>query len=345
MGNEDLGLHYHSTGDYASASRAYNGMRTYCTTSKHVAEMNLKLALVCISSRNWLSLSQCCNRVLSSALSPADSAKITPSIAPLQGLALLHSGDYAAAAHHFLATDATYMTLEPVAGLIPQRHIMTPNDIATYGALTALATLDRAELASKACLDSPSFRQFLELEPHLRRAIAAFVGAKYTTALATLDGYRADYLLDLHLQRHVGPLWGIIRRKSIVAFFEPFRRVGIKDMAQKFGGTEGEMGEELVEMIEAGTLDARVDLVNGLLVARGPGDAGMKRGVNGDESGAAAATMSRKALLERALEMAQVKERGMRLKLFRMNCVEAGWEIRGSTAGQGGGAAGKKVNW
>lgn len=316
MGNEDLGLHYYQIGDFPSAYRAYSRMREYCTTPKHVAEMNIKLALVAISQQNWLSLTSSIFRIQHTTLAPTDSAKINPAIGPLLGLGALHTNDYRGAARHFLRTDPAYMTLDPIAGVNFTRQILTPNDVAIYGGLTALATLSRAELASPLCLDSPSFRQFLELEPHLRRALSAFVAAKYPSALAILDAFRPDYLLDLHLQRHVSPLWSLIRRKCVVAFCEPFSRVHVSAMCKAFNvSSEDIMTAELVDMIENGLLDARIDLVDRVLVSR-----------KKDEG--AAGAESRLDVLQRAARLAEDRQREMRLKLFRMNCLEAGWEIR-----------------
>lgn len=324
MGNEELGAHYHTTGDLASAQKAYTRMRDYCTTQKQLVERDLKLALLAISQHNYISLQSNVLRAQGAVLSQADTAKFGPCIPPLLGLASLASSDYRAAALQFLRTDVTFITgLEPVAGgILVNRQVLSANDVATYGTLSALATFNRADLRSLV-LESPTFRQFLELEPHLRRAVTAFVGAKYTTVLATLNAYRTDYLLDLHLQRHVTPLWAMIRRKSIVSFFGPFDRVSVQTMVEAFGGTEEDMLAELAEMVEQGLLHARVDAVDGLLIAKGS--------TTGSNSDAA----NRRAQHEKALRMAGEQERAMRLKLWRIQMVDHGMEMK-SSKGDGG---------
>lgn len=315
MGNEELGIHYQSTGDFQASSRAYTRMRDYCTTQRQLAERDLKLALLSVSQNNYISLQQNVQRVQAAVLSAADAAKIAPCLPPLSGLASLKSGNYRAAAGHFLRTPPAFIReLEPVAGgVLVNRAVLSPNDVATYGTLCALATYSRSDLKSSV-LDSPSFRQFLELEPHLRRAVNAFVGAKYTTVLETLDAYRPDYLLDLHLQEHVAALWAMVRRKSIVAFFGPFQRVEVRVMVDAFGGTEASMMQELADMIEQGLLRARLDAVDGVLVAKG---------VTGGVS-------ERRAVHEKALNMAGEQERAMRLKLMRLQMVECGFEVKAS---------------
>ena len=75
------------------------------------------------------------------------------------------------------------------------------------------------------------FRQFLELEPHGRKAMGLFTTAKYQSSLATLHHYYSDWSLDVFLgapasqtseESHVDRLLGRIRQKSITAYFSSF---------------------------------------------------------------------------------------------------------------------------
>ena len=423
MGQEEIGAHYLAIGDLAAALRCYNKMREYCLTTKHISEMNLKIIITSIRQAQWLTVSTSIQRVQGMTHSQEDTNIISAINPPLLGLASLCSADYRSAANHLTASKPDFMSMagdtsgstylsgpsasgpssvtstSSIAGINFAREALSPNDVAVYGALCALATYDRHTLQSRV-LDSQSFRSFLELESHLRRAIAAFVGAKYTDVLDILELYRPDYLLDVHLQRHVRPLWELIRKKCMVAYFEPFSRVDIKSMVSAFGSniavastaqgenqpnqaqaaTSGDaivtpaplsapisattntkkvteasvnaMTAELVSMIESRELHARIDLVDGILIATNPYDSAKasraQQSSNGkandqskgvfDAQPSGHTLPSRTSLLKRALNVAYEQEKSMRLRLFHASLVESKFfipEIRGSGYGMG----------
>lgn len=282
-------------------------MREYCTVPKHAAEMSLKLILTAVAQKSWMNVTSNAFKLQNLNLKPEDKAKIEPMLAPLNGLSHLQNANYKDAAADFLRTDAAYGTVEAVAGVKPSTQILSPNDVATYGGLCALATLPRHELTGRV-LENANFRSFLELESHLRRAIVAFCSSKYTQCLEILESYRADYLLDVHLQRHVQPLYGMIRRKSIVAHCAPYRQISIGALATAFGASEIAMEAELGSMIKSKDLDARLDLVDMLLVSP-------------DEDG-------RSAAHARALKMADEHERTLRLRLFKISMLQHGFDIK-----------------
>lgn len=321
MGTEELGAHYHASGDLANAQKAYAKMREYCTTPKHLAEMSLRLALLHVSQRNYLALHQAAMRIQQHQLPKPDAARLEPALPPLLGLAALASGDYRAAAAQFLAADPAFIQpMEPVAGnVVLNRAALSPSDVATYGALCALATLPREALRSK-CLENTRFRPFLELEAHLRRAVAAFVAGKYTSCLSALDAHRPDWLLDPHLARHVAPLLALVRRRSVLAYVRPFDRLDISGMAAAFHAAEADLSAELAELIAAGQLDARIDAHAHALVACRPA--------------ASAGAIERVDVAERALDAARRHERGMRLRLWRVRMLEAGLELRAPQGGK-----------
>jgi COP9 signalosome complex subunit 1 len=314
MGNEELGAFYYTTGLHNLAFKAYTRMREYCTTPKHILEMTLKLIMTSIAQDNWLSVSANLYKLSSLTLKPSDEATLSPVVQPLRGIANLASSDYTMAASAFLSTEASYATNPPVAGINFQRTVLSPNDIAIYGALCSLATMSRTELRTRV-LENTAFRTFLELEPHLRRCIADFIGGKYTSCLKVLESYRADWTLDIYLQRHIDRLLGLVRRKMVVAYVAPFSRVSIAKLASAFSVTSDPITEEvmtveLVEMIRDGSLSsARIDAVEGVLVAR-EGEAG------------------RVAVAKKALEVAGKTEKELKLRLWRTNLMEAGLELK-----------------
>lgn len=302
MGNEDLGSHYYAIGDLAAATKAYGRMRDFCTTPAHIASTCFRVIEVAIDQNNWLAVQSSVHKIRSLQLKSDDLTKAQPKTQAAMGLYQMHMGDYRDAAMSFLATD-------PSLG-DKYNQVLTSNDVAVYGGLCALASMSREELQSKV-LDNASFRNFLELEPHIRRAINFFCAAKYTQCLDILQAYRADYLLDLHLQRHIPKLYARIRTKSIVQYFAPFSRVTLDSMAQTFAGAasvDKPIEDDLVQLISSGTLKAKIDLEHRVLIA--------------DQ------VDLRAEVHREALDSVKRFKKEAHQKLMRMEFVNAGMEIK-----------------
>lgn len=326
MGNEDLGSHYSRIGDLVNASKAYARMRDYCTTPAHIASTAFRIIAVAIEQRNWMAVQSQVVKIQNLQMKPDDAARYQILVPPTIGLQRLCSGEYKDAANHFLLTD-------PAVG-DQFSGTMSPNDVAVYGGLCALASMSRSELQTKV-LDNANFRNFLELEPHIRRAISFFVACKYTQCLEILESYRNDYLLDLYLQPHVGRLYRRIREKSIVQYFEPFGTVKLDAMEKVFGaaalkstndaantGSETiSLGllEELWSLIDSSKLDARLDLEKNLLVANNPD--------------------TRAETYKEAEEMLAKFTEDAHLKLMRISMLNAGIETKPAASKKGKGVA------
>lgn len=326
MGQEELGKHYYNTGEYANAGKAYAKMRDYCTTQKHVADMTLRLVFVSIAQRSWNSVANYCTKLHTVSVKTDERERLLDIANACQGLSGLAQGSYQYAAEQFMAVSPSYVTMEPVAGIQFQKAVVTGNDVAVYGGLCALASMDRHQLQERV-LNNTNFRQFLELEPHIRRAISAFVQSKYTTCLSILDSYRTDYMLDLYLQRHFEDIYSRVRSKSIVEYFIPFSTVTLAELEKAFPqrnpANQG-IEAELISMIQRGLLDARIDLVDKLLVAP--------------------KAVPRTQVQQEAMGMAKNYERALRLRLLRVNMAAAGLEIEDKKKGKGGGAQGMQMD-
>lgn len=280
MGNEDLGTHYYNIGDLVNASKAYSRMRDYCNTPSHIASTAFRIMAVAVEQRNWMAVQSQVVKIQNLQMKPEDEARYKLMTPAFNGLQRMSNAEYKDAAQQFLLCD-------PMIG-DQMNATMSANDIAVYGGLCALASMSRSELQSRV-LDNATFRSFLELEPHIRRAVSFFVACKYTQCLEILESYRTDYLLDLYLQPHVQRLYQQVREKSIVQYFEPFGSVRLETMEKVFGAaalktssvsnggtTNGEtqishhLLEELIYLIKDGKLSARLDLEKNLLVADRP---------------------------------------------------------------------------
>lgn len=309
MGYDDLGQHFHLIGELGNSSKAYGKMRDYCTTPAHIVIMSLRIINVSIDQQNWLAVQANVQRLRNQNQRYPDAEKIAPKLSAAMGLAHLASDSYRDAAESFLRTDARMISakVDDLADEEAYNEVLTPNDVAVYGGLCALASMTRDEL-QRNVLENSSFRNYLELEPHIRRAVSFFVSSKYSACLSILDSYKADYLLDVYLQRHVQELYFRIRSKAIQQYFIPFSRVTFNALAASFNTDETTIEHELTSMIKRRSLDARIDLVDRVLVAN-----------TVDE---------RRKVHEQALAMAEEYARTAHLRILRMEILNAGLEIK-----------------
>ena len=203
-----------------------------------------------VEQRNWIAVTSNVQKIKGVNLPAEEEKMILPYLSSVEGLAHMDSGEYYAAALSFLQTDAGMGS--------SCNTIMSPNDVAIYGGLCALASMERIELQSRV-LDNSNFRAYLEMEPHIRRAITFFVNSRYSQCLSILEAYRVDYFLDIHLQKHVDTLYYLVRSKSIVQYFIPFSCVTLDSLNTAFAAPGKTIDKELVQMIQHKDLDARID--------------------------------------------------------------------------------------
>ncbi|KAJ9136676.1 COP9 signalosome complex subunit 1 [Pleurostoma richardsiae] len=309
MGNEDLGRHLEATGDLNGATEAYSRMRPDVSTAKQIVDVGRHLVSVSVQRREWAMVTANLNKMAS--LQNADEEKaIQPYLNVMHGIALLGQEKYVEAANSFLQADSQ-------APPSLYNEFVSHNDVAAYGGLLALATMDRKELQAKV-LDNQNFRTFLELEPHIRRAITQFVSGRYSACLTSLESYRADYLLDIYLQKHIKTIYAQIRSKCIVQYLVPFSRVGMESMKAAFEVQGYSLEEELVSMIREGVLQARIDSIDQQKVIT------------------TVSVNPRAKMQATALEAARSFEKEALDRIRRMGIAAAELEVKGSKKGGSG---------
>lgn len=175
-----------------------------------------------------------------------------------QGLISLSEGHYEGAARELLA--------------LPQRlggHFSTVahiEDLATVGGLCALATYSRDDLRSK-LLGEPGPRALLEMVPHLRDAVQAFVASRYAACLEGLGRLAADaFRGDLFLGPHADRLLSSVRRRALTQYLTPYTAVDLAVMAAAFRVPVPVLEAEIVELIVSEGLQARLDSERKLLL-------------------------------------------------------------------------------
>lgn len=364
MGQEDLATHQLETGGpppdpvhpanqsnlgYNAAYQAFGKMRDYCNTPTHIASMTLRLlytnivhaiSMQTLGLNASLQLGQIAanaGRLRTIGVKEEEQVKLTPIANACIGIANLALGQYRDAAHAFMTTPFEYRELGVVQTMDFTKLVASANDIAVYGGLCALATLSRQELIDGVL--GGNFRAFLELEPHMRKAISLYTTAKYQACLAILQRYYSDWNLDVFLgacislpsniESHVDRLLASIREKSITAYFSAFSEVSLASLASTFppvSSAPDAIEIEVLSLIQSGALNARLDVVNAVLVAP-------QKSIRASTHASAKAT-------------AEEIERTLLLRLHKVNVSLAGlevprakgqqgnWEV---TAGNGGG--------
>lgn len=343
MGQEDLATHLLLTGGPApdptspqsvnnaglhAAYQSFGRMRDYCNTPTHVNSMSLRLIFTALlqavlaqslgnsPAMHLNSVHVNASRLRGTGVKEEEQCKLSPISFIVSGIAHMSFGEYRAAAADFLHTPFDYHNIGLVHGWDFERLVASANDVAIYGGLCALATMSREELMDS--LLAGPFRAFLEQEPHMRKAIVLYTTAKYQACIDTLQRYHSDWSLDIFLgarlpsspASHVNRLFARIRERSITAHFSSFSQISLASLASTFPPASDRpdaMEREVLAMIERKMLDARLDVVNGILLAP-------QRELRRDT-------------YQDARSAAEEVERTLLLRLHRVNMTMAGLEI------------------
>ncbi|KAL2181614.1 26S proteasome subunit RPN7-domain-containing protein [Thermothelomyces heterothallicus CBS 202.75] len=301
MGNEDLGKHLESIGDLNAAAETYAKMRPDVSTPKQFLDVGKHLVRVSVQRREWGMVSAHLSK-MGGAHHAEEEKAVQPYLKIAHGIALLGQEKYREAAFSFLSADSS------ISGST-YSELASQSDVAIYGGLLALASMDRNELQSNV-LDNAQFRTFLEQAPHIRRAVAQFVNGRYSACIGILESYRPDYLLDIYLQKHIPNIYSQIRSKCIIQYLLPFSCVSLETMEKAFGRPDQRIEDELADMIQSGALSARINMVDRLVTTK--------------------AAKPRAQMQDTALQAAEEYERQALERLRRMGLAAADLELRGS---------------
>lgn len=262
-GHDDLGDHYLDCGDLTNALKCYSRARDYCTSGKHVVNMCMNVIKVSIYLQNWSHVTSYVGKAegtpeFSELQSKDTNQHIITKLKCAAGLAELATKKYKSAAKHFLQANLDHCDFP---------ELMSPNNVAMYGGLCALATFDRHEL-QKNVIFSSSFKLFLELEPQLRDIILKFYESKYASCLQLLEEIKDNLLLDMYIAPHINNLYTQIRNRALIQYFSPYLSADMRKMATAFNRTVNALEDELIQLILDGQIQARIDSHNKILFAK-----------------------------------------------------------------------------
>jgi len=294
-GHNDLGEVYYKRGDLNNALKCYVRARDYCSNTKHILQMCFNVIRVSVEMNNFAHVS---NYVGKAEQTTSEGDQIIVSRLKIcSGLSNLENKKYKAAALKFL--EAT--------NLADFNYVIAPQDVAIYGALTALATFDRSELKKKV-IDNLVFRNFSELVPDVREMINDFYSSKYASCIAHLDKLKGDLMLDIHLNDHVETLYQKIRSKALTQYFSPYVSVDLNTMAAAFNTTVIGIEKEFAKLIMDGSISARIDSHNKRLYARH--------------------TDQRSSTFQNAMKMGDDYQRNVNAMLMRVNLLRSEFVVK-----------------
>lgn len=262
-GHDDLGDHYLDCGDLSNALKCYSRARDYCTSPKHVVNMCLNVIKVSVYLQNWSHVQSYVNKAEGTPEvtehGKDGGQSVLTRLKCAAGLADLAMKKYKSAAKYFLQASFDHCDFP---------ELLSPSNVATYGALCALASFDRLEL-QKNVISSSSFKLFLELEPQLRDIIHKFYESNYASCLKLLEEIKDNLLLDMYLVPHVKALYSDIRNRALCQYFSPYLSADMSKMAIAFNTSVLRLEDELMQLILDGQINARIDSHSKILYAKG----------------------------------------------------------------------------
>ncbi|TPX48081.1 hypothetical protein SeLEV6574_g02253 [Synchytrium endobioticum] len=298
MGHNDLGDHYYNCGDASNALKCYSRTRDYVTTPKHIADMCMNVIRVSIELGNFAHVQSYVMKAESTPDVP-DKNILMAKLKASSGLVNLDSQKFKRAAKYFLETSFELQ--------YHYSEIISPNDIAVYGGLCALASFDRTELRTKV-FENSDFKQYLELEPTVRELLYSFYNSKYTVCLEIMNRMKNDLQLDFYLSSHIDMLMANIRKKALIQYFSPFGSVDMNKMAAAFNTNIIKLEPEIAVLIQENAVQARIDSHNKVLRVK--------------------KTDQRTKIFEKSLEMGADYEKQTKYMLLRMRLIKSDLIVR-----------------
>lgn len=161
--------------------------------------------------------------------------------------------------------------------------VLSAEDLALYGGLLGLITLDRA--AIERTIDVEVWRERIDVIPQLREAIRLYMKADYGGCLKLIMADKVDKGIsgsvegvatikermarDIFLHRHMDALWKMMREKCIVQYYRPYSSISLDIMVDSFGfDTVDEVEDVVASLIESRRIiGAKIDGVRRTLTS------------------------------------------------------------------------------
>ncbi|GAA5806243.1 hypothetical protein HPULCUR_011774 [Helicostylum pulchrum] len=250
-----LGDYYYKKGELPTAMKNYIRTRDYCNSSQNILDMCFNTIKVYLDDCNF-------SHVVQTYITRAESVPYIPDkvhnmskLKCCQALSLLGGADYPQR-YSLVANALTEVSFESVNYF---NVVMSANDVAIYGGLCALVSMDRRQLQTQV-LNNTNFKSFLALEPSLNELIESFYKSKYTRCFQLLDKYSQLLKFDMYLEPHLDTLIQLVREKAMIQYCIPYSIVDMRKMAASFNLSVDDLENDLAGLIgKKRKIDARID--------------------------------------------------------------------------------------
>ncbi|KAJ2311219.1 hypothetical protein IWW52_002432 [Coemansia sp. RSA 2704] len=255
------------------AVRALQEGRNFCADVKDQALLHIDAARISQIMGRWLQVATYIQRTESVLPDPAEPT--ATELAVLRAQSSFGDCKWSVAVSELQALSFDKM----LSGGIFARGVVTARDIALYGTLAGLASLERDQIKAK-LIDNVMFGQFLDNMPECQLLLQSYYNSKYADALARLSQIMSFCKLDPVIGPHVAALEQRIKDNIVVLYTQPFASIRMDSMAEALCFSSVKVLEDtLVRMIDSKLIQARIDGPTGFLVkhAVDPRDAALKR--------------------------------------------------------------------
>jgi len=265
MSYNDIGHFLLKRGQFGEATKAFVKARDYCTQTRHMCELGMSCMRVCIDAGNVRGAMGYANKIEASV----DIDSVTRAMkCVVTGLCHLNDSIYNMAAEGFLA-------VEEVKEVFP----LMSEDVATYGALCAMATLPRSAVDAK-ILQSSKFKKHFENAQEMRQLVQSFIGNRFGECMALFNKLEMQFCADMYLAPHVSKLRVLIVERVVQCYCQPYDTVSMQAMAQAVGLPLAEIEKICTRLVFKKALEFRVDALRKLLYRMQGSGTGAKTGAD-----------------------------------------------------------------
>ena len=187
-------------------------------------------------------------------------------IQALEGVYLLFAGNFKEAGLKLLSfcTESQGWRESGLMGTVFSMH-----DAVVYITLCFLASFDRKTI-KKCLINSPKFHAWEETCPEMTAILKAFMGLQYKTFLSLVSKVPLKY--DMIIGKNADVLVQKIQRQTIIQFIQPYSAVSFDRMADSLGIPIQSILSELEQLIDKGTVDAKIDSVGRVITIKWDSD-------------------------------------------------------------------------
>lgn len=177
-------------------------------------------------------------------------------IGVLCGIATLQQEKYREAA-------SVLLKISPKHKLI-FNDIATPQDLAVYITLAALASFSRSELQFLSSADQVFQSLTEDSLQNLSELIEFFLNSKYKEFFSSLEDFKPDYEADPFLFPILKNLLGAIKKRALLQYLSAYKNVSIQTVSETFLLEPSKLEELLKIYIIEGTINVLIDQRNGV---------------------------------------------------------------------------------